>query len=695
MNTTPHRAGLAKAPVHQSKHQPLVSIIIACRNNASAARECLESVKAQSYKNIELIVVDNFSSDGTYEIAKEYADAVYQLGPERSTQFNFGFTKSHGELIYRIGMEFVLQHDLVEKAVNKLDEGFDALALHNRSKGDSIWAKVRYYERESYQGDDSIVAVRFMKRAVFESVDGFDEALVAGEDFDLHNRIVAAGYKWNHLDAVEDHIGEPKNIREVWGKFYYYGRTIRRYQAKAGNRGRQQLAFFRPSFAKFQGELIRQPQLFFAFWFYMFIKYAAGAVGVLRGAPQQLQKATSDSGNTSNQGSPRHLEIGHGENGILICPVHYVYESALRGSEYRHAFETANIIARQFPSTVLVTGKVTENQNYSYRIIEVQKSHATYEMTFARAIVFTIKYSFVGIWLLLQKRYAVLHHIRPFNLGYTFNLPALLLPNRYKFFILGPFSSPYVSEDGSPGLAKQIITKILAKLSYSTVRRANVVVVYDEVTASMVKKIDPQANIRLLAPGVDGELFFPVDEHRAKARKIVSIGYLIPRKRFSYLISVMKYVLKQVPDAQLEIFGDGPEYKKLQKLIIQAKVETNVKLRGFVPNSDLPEIYRGADIFAMFQEEESFGQVYIEALASGLPVVTSKNVGSSLILKDSMSFLVDVDAPPSESAKYIVKLLLDNELRVSMAKKGREHFKSHYSTKAVEGRWAEIYRELH
>lgn len=273
--------------------QPLVSIIIACKNNASAAEACLTSVKAQTYPNIELIVVDNYSTDGTYEIAQKYADAVYQLGPERSTQFNFGFRKSRGDHIYRIGMEFVIEPDLVEKAVQKIGEGYDALALHNRSIGDSIWAKVRYLERESYKNDDSIVAVRFMKRDVFESVGGFDEALVAGEDFDLHNRIVAAGYKWTHLDAVEDHIGEPKNLREVWQKFYYYGRTIRRYQHKAGARGKSQLGFFRPQFKKFQKELIRTPYLFTAFWFYMLVKYTAGATGVLRGAPKSLK--------TSNQ----------------------------------------------------------------------------------------------------------------------------------------------------------------------------------------------------------------------------------------------------------------------------------------------------------------------------------------------------------------------------------------------------------
>jgi glycosyltransferase involved in cell wall biosynthesis len=224
------------------ENKPLVSVIIACKNTASYFEQCLQSVRSQTYKNIELIVIDNFSTDGTYEIGKKYADKCFQKGPERSTQFNFGFGISNGDLIYRI----VLESDLIEKCVSKISAGYDALALHNRSVGDSIWAKVRYLERESYRNDNNIVAVRFMKRTVFKDLGMFDESLVAGEDFDLHNRMVSAGYRWTHVDAVENHIGEPKYLYEVWNKFYYYGRTISRYRQKIKLLQKNNLSFFDP-----------------------------------------------------------------------------------------------------------------------------------------------------------------------------------------------------------------------------------------------------------------------------------------------------------------------------------------------------------------------------------------------------------------------------------------------------------------
>jgi glycosyltransferase involved in cell wall biosynthesis len=62
---------------------PLVSVIIPTRNSGTTLANCLQSVKDQTYPNIELIVVDNFSTDNTQEIARTYTDHVYERGPER------------------------------------------------------------------------------------------------------------------------------------------------------------------------------------------------------------------------------------------------------------------------------------------------------------------------------------------------------------------------------------------------------------------------------------------------------------------------------------------------------------------------------------------------------------------------------------------------------------------------------------
>lgn len=262
--------------------RPLVSVIIACKNTAKHIEACLQSIRLQTYKHIEIIVVDNFSTDGTFELATKNSDLVLQTGPERSTQFNLGLQHATGDFIYRIGPDYVLEPTVIETCVQKINEGFDALALHNMSVGKSIWAKVRYIERESYRNDQVIAAVRFIRRSVLKDIGGLDESLVAGEDFDLHNRIVAAGYKWTHSDATEYHLGEPRTITDVWNKYYYYGKTINRYRKKYPAIAKQQFLFFRPSFKNIQTELWKSPRMFFAFYAYMAIKHAAGVCGMVR-----------------------------------------------------------------------------------------------------------------------------------------------------------------------------------------------------------------------------------------------------------------------------------------------------------------------------------------------------------------------------------------------------------------------------
>ena len=80
----------------------LVSVIIPTKNSAELLTKCLDSVISQSYKNLEIILVDNNSSDKTKEIATEYTNLVFNQGPERSAQVNFGVTKASGEFVYKI-----------------------------------------------------------------------------------------------------------------------------------------------------------------------------------------------------------------------------------------------------------------------------------------------------------------------------------------------------------------------------------------------------------------------------------------------------------------------------------------------------------------------------------------------------------------------------------------------------------------
>jgi len=267
-------------------NQPLVSIIIPTYNSEGTLARCLESIKNQTYKNIEVIVVDNYSTDRTVEIAKGFFGVkVFLKGSERTSQVNFGARKAKGKYVYVVGSDFILDPTVVEEAVKKCEEeGYDAICVHNTSDPTiSFWSKVRKLERDCYRDDELNVAARFLRKNIFDAVGGFDENLVACEDYDLHNRLLKAGFKIGRISAQEVHIGEPKSLSEIAKKFYYYGKTLPEFTKKNPDKAMRQLNPFRPAFIRHRKEFVKHPILMLGLIIYQFVRYSAGGLGFLIG----------------------------------------------------------------------------------------------------------------------------------------------------------------------------------------------------------------------------------------------------------------------------------------------------------------------------------------------------------------------------------------------------------------------------
>jgi glycosyltransferase involved in cell wall biosynthesis len=266
----------------QNSQNPLVSIIIPTRNSSSTLEQCLASVSEQSYQNIEIIVVDNHSTDSTIAIARKYTDKVLTIGPERSAQVNYGVENASGKYVYRVDSDFVLDKNIVQEALTTAEaNGYDAILIHNSSDPTvSFWAKVRKFERDMYETDDTNVAVRFIKREVFLKVGGFDTALVAAEDYDLHNRI-AKQFRIGKIKYKEVHLGEPRSLKEIAEKHYYYGKTISAFLEKNKGRGIKQVTPIRSAYLRHYKQFLKHPMLSAGFIIYQVVRYATSAMGLI------------------------------------------------------------------------------------------------------------------------------------------------------------------------------------------------------------------------------------------------------------------------------------------------------------------------------------------------------------------------------------------------------------------------------
>lgn len=180
-----------------NNHLPLVSVVITTKNEEKNIRTCLESIKAQTWPGIEIIVVDNNSNDKTQEISREYSDKVFNKGPERSAQRNYGMIeKASGDYAIYIDADMILSPILIETCVKFIKKnGYAALYVPEIVLGKRYFSRVRRFERNFYDGTP-IDGARFFQREGFIKVGGFDESLFkkgSGEDWDIDKMIKRMG----------------------------------------------------------------------------------------------------------------------------------------------------------------------------------------------------------------------------------------------------------------------------------------------------------------------------------------------------------------------------------------------------------------------------------------------------------------------------------------------------------------------
>ncbi len=265
-------------------NKPLVSIIIPTKNSAEFLENCLKSIKEQSYKNIEIIVVDNNSTDDTKKIARRYTDKVYNKGPERSAQRNFGATKAVGDYLYFVDADFDLEKKVVEQASKEIQKGLDAVVVHNSPDTSVSWiAKVRKFETDMYKYNLDHSAARFFKKDIFKKICGYAESITAGEDYDIQNKLNKAGYKTGFIDAEALHLGEPTSIIRHMKKYYDYGKDFKNYKKTNETESSKQLGFIRPVYATNWRKFLEQPVLGVIFIIYHTFKFIFGSIGYLVG----------------------------------------------------------------------------------------------------------------------------------------------------------------------------------------------------------------------------------------------------------------------------------------------------------------------------------------------------------------------------------------------------------------------------
>jgi phosphatidyl-myo-inositol dimannoside synthase len=189
-----------------------------------------------------------------------------------------------------------------------------------------------------------------------------------------------------------------------------------------------------------------------------------------------------------------------------------------------------------------------------------------------------------------------------------------------------------------------------------------------------------------LTPGVDVTEFSPqVDGTAVRVRYglsdrpvVVCVSRLMARKGQDVLVSALPEIRRRVPGAALLLVGSGPYRRRLERLVDSTGMRGHVVLTGEVPTRELPAYYAAGDVFAMpcrtrnrGLDVEGLGIVYLEASATGLPVVAGDSGGAPDAVLDGRTGVVVSGRRAGQVADRVAALLLDEELRAQMGAAGR------------------------
>jgi N-acetyl-alpha-D-glucosaminyl L-malate synthase BshA len=266
------------------------------------------------------------------------------------------------------------------------------------------------------------------------------------------------------------------------------------------------------------------------------------------------------------------------------------------------------------------------------------------------------------------------------------------------FLVKKLFDIPYViychgSDVYLPWKFKKIISKLVIK------NAAAVVVLTNNMKDEIKKNYD--RNVLVIPNGIDSEKFKNLsqekirDELNIKQNEtiIIFIGTLKPVKGVQYLIEAMEILRQKNLDVKLLLIGDGKEKQNLEKLVKKLKLEKHVKFIGKIQNEEIPKYMALSNIFVLPSLSEGFPLTILEAMACGLPIVTTMVRGIPEVVEDGENGFLVEPKNPKEIAEKVLLLLKDDKLREKISNNNKEKAKK-YSWENVVEKLEKVYLKV-
>ncbi|RZB30148.1 MAG: phosphatidyl-myo-inositol dimannoside synthase [Desulfobacteraceae bacterium Eth-SRB1] len=213
-----------------------------------------------------------------------------------------------------------------------------------------------------------------------------------------------------------------------------------------------------------------------------------------------------------------------------------------------------------------------------------------------------------------------------------------------------------------------------------------------------------KSRIHVITNGVDSQRFKPAAAHQIgdKQKRLLTVARLDLHKGHDRVLEALAILKKQGLKPNYVIVGQGEEEKRLRTMVQSFGLERQVIFAGFIPGSQLPAMYAACDIFIMTSREipgrldliEGFGISFLEASASGLPVIAGCSGGVPDAVRDGETGLLVNPDDPRVIAYAIQRLLIDTDLAKRLGNEGRHWIETQMTWEHVAHRLHEAMKRL-
>lgn len=267
---------------------PIITVTIATYNSRRTIKKCLETIKKQTYPNIDIVVVDSLFYDKNEQkkckkIIVEYA-RYFQDGPERSIQRNRGIQEGKGKFVLVLDQDMYLSPTIVQECYDTLmTKKYIALTIPEISIGRGYWTKCVALERyiTTYLENGLNECCRFFKKIDADAINGYDPTIVGVEDSDFHYRMAKKG----KIGKIKNVIYHDEGKTVFWSrvkKKYYYSIAFKEYLKRRPMIAVTQFLPFKAAYIKHWKLFLHQPRIALGIMVLRSAEVSAGILGMVK-----------------------------------------------------------------------------------------------------------------------------------------------------------------------------------------------------------------------------------------------------------------------------------------------------------------------------------------------------------------------------------------------------------------------------